>query len=81
MLFGEIITGTNYPVAALFSDSTLFTGTVNAPVFIPGVYVTPNEGILTITDQTPTVTPEPPTFLLLGTGLLGLAALLRRRLA
>ena len=81
VLPGEIVVGTVGPVAALLSYSPFFTGSPGAPIFIPGVYSYPDDGILTITDQTPTVTPEPSSLALLGTGVLGVAGVVRRRVA
>jgi hypothetical protein len=63
------------------------------PTFIPGTYtlqdLSPSPGLLpysppisytlTITPEAPTVTPEPSTFALLGTGALGLLGVAKRR--
>ena len=77
---GSTYIGSSSPRAGgQVTSSALFTGTAGAPVFVPGVYTIPVDGILTITDQTPTVTPEPSSLALLGTGVLGVAGLLRRR--
>ena len=78
---GEIALGATSPSAGFFNYTAFFSGTLGAPVFIPGVYTYPTDGILTITDQTPTVTPEPSSLVLLGTGVLGVAGVVRRRVA
>ena len=79
VLQGEIVTGTVRPIADLLSYTPYFTGTPGAPVFLPGVYSYPDDGILTITDQTPIVTPELSSLALLGIGVLGVVGLVRRR--
>ena len=54
----------------------LFTGSDTMPVFNTGTYTN-----LTITDIPSSITPEPSSFALLGTGMLGVAGVMRKRFA
>jgi hypothetical protein len=69
-----------------FADA-LYSGPESAPTFLPGTYglngiLNSNDQTLTITANAgPSPTPEPSSIALLGTGLLGVAGLLRKRFA
>ena len=75
------------------SSIALYAGPDSDPVYIPGTYAASTElhdghavydGTLTVADLSSpgtTITPEPSTLTLLATGLIGIATLLRRRIA
>jgi hypothetical protein len=70
----------------LYFGPQLFTGSVYDPTFIPGTYTLEisqdrsYSATLIIDGPPSTVTPEPSTFALLGTGVLGMAAATGRKL-
>jgi len=78
---GIVVTGSNGAVV----NGAGVDGT-NAQIFVPGevtsITISANDGAdsVTVDDLKYTVAPEPGSFLLVGTGLLGLAASLRRKL-
>jgi hypothetical protein len=68
--------------------NSLFTGPLSAPTFVLGHFTLGaagstrgvSDGILDITDLTPASVPEPSTLALLGTGIIGLAGTMCRKL-
>jgi hypothetical protein len=69
----------------LYFGPQLFSGSVYAPTFIPGTYTLEisqdrSYSATLVIDGPSTVTPEPSTFALLGTGILGMAGAMQRKL-
>ncbi len=66
----------SFPFVVLVMGPQVFTGTTAAPVFSPGDFTFTGGSELQITEPTP----EPTAILLLGTGVLGMAGTMARRL-
>jgi hypothetical protein len=69
----------------LYFGPQLFTGSVYDPTFIPGTYTLEismdrSSTATLVIDGPSTITPEPSTFALLGTGILGMAGAIGRKL-
>lgn len=58
----------------------LFTGPLNDPTFVPGVYQVEDQNHTSVKGTITIFTPEPGTLVLFGTGLLCLAGVIRRKL-
>jgi hypothetical protein len=72
--------GYNQPLYVFLPDSELFSGPTSAPTLLTGTFpglVLIGQGNLVVT--APAAVPEPSSFVLLGTGLLGIAAGAKRR--
>jgi hypothetical protein len=70
----------------LYFGPQLFSGSVYNPTFIPGTYTLEisedrSYSATLVIDEPSTVTPEPSTFALLGTGILGMAGAMGRKLS
>ena len=88
---GDENTASGYPYYTYADGSQLFSGSVTDPTFTPGTYTIDNivdltfDGGLSNGDYTlaisngASVTPEPSSLLMLGTGVLGLAGMYRRK--
>jgi hypothetical protein len=80
---GEIqVGGIDYDVNP--TGTALFSGNPSTPTLLLGVFSVTQDatragGVLTVTDLTPTSVPEPSTLMLLGTGIIGIAGMARRR--
>lgn len=73
--------GFNLPLYLFLPNSELFSGSTSDPTLLTGTFsglVLAGQGNLVVT-ASPAVVPEPSSFVLLGTGLLGIAAGAKRR--
>jgi hypothetical protein len=79
--FTAAVVGQTYAANALVGGVTtmVFAVRTNATAFVPGIYNAIDGSVGSVASLAPTITPEPSTAVLLGSGLFGLVGFARRR--